>query len=309
MIFQFKIFKKLEVSLARIWKAIDGELWNVNLGLMQRVTQKVHLHKSSNIEFSEMPNLEVSVELWQPNIDYFTWWVPGFIYFILYTLLGFETYQVLKTYEKGTYLLIWSFKTFQSFLLSLHLNLLKFHIDQKLRRSRTEEGTVVHRCKPAAACRRKKKRQSNQFPDFLHDDQGGRRWSQSIYNQKARDPWGLELLLAALWTLRACYTLFRLCAFGLCDLRDGDCHQVFIFVFFSFCILDFCVSVIFLPSAFFHFCKNNIPKEEKTNKCKFRGHRSFVTEGSSRGGQEYSRMSRKQSIDRFPWFGTISPKD
>ena len=76
---------------------------------------------------------------------------------ILYTPLGFETFQVLKTYEKGTYLLIWSFKTFQSFLLSLNLNLLKFHIDQKLRRSRTEEGAVVHRCKPAAACRRNKK--------------------------------------------------------------------------------------------------------------------------------------------------------
>ena len=227
MIFQFQNFHKLEVSLARILKVIDGELWNVNLGLMQRVTQKVHLQKSSDIEFSEMPNLEVSVELWQPNIDYFTWWAPGLIYFILYTLLGFETYKVVKTYEKGTYLLIWSFQTFQSFLLSLNLNLLKFHIDQKLRRSRTEEGAVVHRCKPsAAAWRRNKKRQSNQFTHLLHDDQGGRRWRQSIHNQNARDPWGLDLLLVDPQSL--VYFIRTLCLHTVCLIKDS-CIQILTF--------------------------------------------------------------------------------
>ena len=82
MKFEFQNFQNLEVSLAGILKVIDGELWNVNLGLMQRLTQKVHFHESSDIEFSEMPNLEVSVWTLAPNIDEFTWWALRFIYFI-----------------------------------------------------------------------------------------------------------------------------------------------------------------------------------------------------------------------------------
>ena len=42
-------------------------VWNVNFGLMHRVAQNVHFHKSSNIELCEMPNREVSVWTLAPN--------------------------------------------------------------------------------------------------------------------------------------------------------------------------------------------------------------------------------------------------
>ena len=43
---------------------------------------------------------------------------------------------------------------------NLNLNLLKFQIDEKLRRSRTEEAAVVQRCKPAAGREQEKGKQS-----------------------------------------------------------------------------------------------------------------------------------------------------